>query len=434
MPPLDSEDSEKTTAAVSAGPNFPVVGIGASAGGLSAIITVLENLPSDCGMAIVIVIHLSPRHESNASAILQGSTRMPVQQVQGEVEILANNVYVIPPTQDLAMFDGHLRIADAVRPRGRHIVIDTFFRSLAEAHADRAVGVVLSGTGADGSAGIAWLKQNGGVVIAQSPDDAEHDGMPNSAIATGNVDMVLPAAEIAQRLTEIWRNAQQIEMPDPERSGLHARAASAPEAAEDALRDVMASLRVRTGHDFKHYKRATILRRIERRLQVVATAHPADYRDYLHSHPDEARALLDDLLIGVTQFFRDRRAFETLEREILPSLVSALHDDDQMRVWVPPARPARKPIRSPCWSARRWPVRGARASSRCSRPTSTSARSRPHARAAIRRRSSPTCRRRVCAATSRKKAAPGASPSRSATRWCSRCTTCSAIRRSRGST
>ncbi len=253
---------------IGSGLDFAVVGIGASAGGLAAIKTLLEGLPAAPDMAFVVVLHLSPKHESNAAAILQGSTRMPVAQVTGRVAIERDHVYVIPPTHDLAMIDGALSLTDAARPRGRHIVIDLFFRTLADAHRDRGIGIVLSGTGADGSAGIARLKEQGGIVIAQSPDDAEYDGMPRSAIATGKVDIVLPAAEIADRLVSLWSNARRIEIPDGGIVVPSARPPSSPEAAEDALREIMKILHLRTGHDFKSYKRATVLRRIERRLQV----------------------------------------------------------------------------------------------------------------------------------------------------------------------
>ena len=314
--------------------DFPVVGIGASAGGIDALRRLLEQMPKEPDFAIVVILHLSPRHESSAAEVLQSATQLQVQQVKHTVAIERNKVYVIPPTQDLSMSDGHLVLSDAVRPLGRHIVIDTFFRTLAEAHRDRAVGIVLSGTGADGSMGIGWLKQYGGVVLAQSPDDAQHDGMPMAAIATGHVDIVLPAADIAQRLGELWANAQRIELPDAAASDLHAKESTGPEAAEAALQAVLVLVRQRTGHDFKHYKRATLLRRIERRLQVTGTGTLPEYRDFLTAHSQETQALLGDLLIGVTQFFRDRASFEALEREVVPALFKEAFDRDQLRVWV----------------------------------------------------------------------------------------------------
>ena len=322
-------------AAHTSGLDFFVVGIGASAGGLAAIKTLLEGLPAAPDMAFVVVLHLSPTHESNASAIFQNSTRMPVTQVQGRMKIERNHVYVIPPGNDLEMFDGQLQLVPSKRQRGKHVVIDHFFRTLAETHRTRAVGIVLSGTGSDGSVGIAALKEKGGVVLAQNPEDAEHDGMPQSAIATRKVDIVLPVADMADHLVKLWQNASQIEIPDRVRVDQAANDARAPADAEDALKRIMALLQQRTGHDFRHYKRATVLRRIERRMQVSRTPTLVAYRQYLQEVTGEAKALLGDMLIGVTQFFRDRPAFEALEREVLPKIFENLDDDRSVRIWVP---------------------------------------------------------------------------------------------------
>jgi two-component system, chemotaxis family, CheB/CheR fusion protein len=331
--PTSSSDDEPAVAATAL--DFPVVGVGASAGGLAAIKVLLEGLPAEPDMAFVIVLHLSPRHESNAAAILQTVTRMPVAQVQGRVRIERDHVYVIPPTHDLAMIDGALALVENDRPRGRHVVIDLFFRTLADAHRERAIGIVLSGTGSDGSAGIARLKEAGGIVISQSPGDAEYDGMPKSAIATGKVDIVLPVADIPNRLVEIWSNTRRIELPDAAKIDVAGNEPASPETAEEALREIMKLLQQRTGHDFRNYKRATVLRRIERRLQVNTLPDLMSYRRFLSGDADEARALLDDMLIGVTQFFRDRPAFEALEREVIPRLFESVPDDEAVRVWVP---------------------------------------------------------------------------------------------------
>jgi len=173
--------------------DYPVVGIGASAGGLKALMTFFEHMPSDCGMAFVIILHLSPRHESSADKILQNVTRMPVRQVTGPVPIERNHVYVIPPAMDLSMNDGYLRLQKPTRARGPQVAIDLFFRALADVHHTHAIGIVLSGSGADGSVGLSRIKEQGGVTLAQSPEDAEHDSMPLRAIETGMVDIVLPA-------------------------------------------------------------------------------------------------------------------------------------------------------------------------------------------------------------------------------------------------
>ena len=320
------------------GLDFPVVGIGASAGGIAAVQRVLEGLPGAPGMAFVVVMHLSPKHESSAASIFQQSTSMPVVQVQGELRIERDHVYVIPPSRDLHMVDGHLALREPERARGRHVVVDLFFRTLAETHRERAIGIVLSGTGVDGSLGVAQLKGQGGIVIAQSPQDAEHPGMPAAAVASGKVDFILPAAEIPGRLLSLWNNARSIELPAPEATDIAAHESAAPQAAEKALREILQVLQRRTGNDFRHYKRGTMLRRIERRLQVNSVPTLQAYRQLLETEPAEAKALLDDMLIGVTQFFRDRPAFEALERQVLPKLFEADGDDEHdepLRVWVP---------------------------------------------------------------------------------------------------
>jgi len=194
---------------------FPVVGLGASAGGLAALTTFFEALPPSPGAAFVVVLHLSPSHESHSAAILQRATSLAVTQVTGDTKLQGNHVYVIPPGHSLTMTDGKLCLGENERLRGRPIVIDMFFRTLAMAHGPRAFAVVLSGTGADGAVGIADIKGQGGVVLAQHPDDAEYEGMPASAIATGQVDIVLPAAQLGPKVVDLWANAQKIEGADP---------------------------------------------------------------------------------------------------------------------------------------------------------------------------------------------------------------------------
>ncbi|MBT2322309.1 PAS domain-containing protein [Variovorax paradoxus] len=317
--------------------NFPVIGIGASAGGLEALLHFFEQMPAQSGMAFVTILHLSPKHESSAAEILQRATRMPVTQVTKDTAIEADHVYVIPPGVDLMMDDGHLRPARRERAKGPHVAIDVFFRTMALVHRERAVCIVLSGTGSDGAVGLTKVKEQGGVTMAQSPEDAAHDGMPRSAIATGMVDFVLPAVDMGQRLIEIWSNAQRIKLPDAHKSSSNAEEPAAPvsnQLAERALQEVMGLLRSYTRHDFRHYKRATVLRRIERRLQVNRLADLPAYRDYLRAHAEEAAPLLQDMLISVTNFFRDRDAFEALEREVLPKLVENKEPGEQVRAWV----------------------------------------------------------------------------------------------------
>jgi two-component system CheB/CheR fusion protein len=317
--------------------SFPVVGLGASAGGLIALKQILGNLPRNNGMSFVVILHLSPKHESIADKVLQNSTAMPVVQVSESTPLQPDHVYVISPNHDLAMSDGSLCVRDSQRPRGHHVAIDLFFRTLADTHQDKAVGIVLSGTGADGAVGIARIKEQGGVTFVQSPEDAEYDDMPRNAIAGAQIDFVLPAAEIPDKLVEWWRNAREIQLPQPEPQArpLLQTPADQREVAEVALREILDLLATRSGHDFRHYKRATVLRRIERRMQVNMVKDLPDYREFLRSHPEETSSLLDDMLIGVTNFFRDRESFEALEREVIPELFSAARPPEQVRVWVP---------------------------------------------------------------------------------------------------
>jgi two-component system CheB/CheR fusion protein len=321
---------------------FPVVGIGTSAGGVAALQQLIGQLPPKSGMAFVVILHLSPTHDSLAAEILQRVTSMPVTQVQDRVKIEADHVYIIPPLHDLGMQGGHLQLAPAPQDTGVfHAAIDLFFRTLADAHGEFGIGVVLTGTGSDGAVGITRIKEAGGVTLAQSPDDAEYDGMPRAAIATGMVDIVLPLKAMPERLVELWRNMAQIRLPAEIRAHLAEDAVAnkndSPDAArraELALSDVMKLLRLHTHHDFKHYKRATVLRRIERRLQVNRLPDLPAYRDYLQQNKKESALLLQDLLISVTHFFRDPEAFEALQREAVASLFRGRRSDDTVRVWV----------------------------------------------------------------------------------------------------
>jgi two-component system CheB/CheR fusion protein len=315
---------------------FSVVGIGASAGGIVALQRFLTELPSSTGMAFVIVLHLAPDQDSAMAAILQLRTRMPVMQVTGTVAIEPDHVYVIPPNQDLVMNDSALHIVPAARTRGVRTVIDKFFRALAEVHRERSIGVILSGAGSDGAVGIARIKEMGGVTVVQAPDDAEHAGMPQSAIATGAVDFVLPVVEMPQKLIELARNTRMIVLPKAGELGLaigHGKSVDDDEH-EQALRDILGIVHQRTGHDFRQYKRATILRRIERRLQVAMLPDVQHYRKLIETDPNEVFALLQDLLISVTNFFRDREAFEALEREVIPRIFQTTPVDEQIRSWT----------------------------------------------------------------------------------------------------
>ncbi|MCK8684252.1 CheR family methyltransferase [Pseudomonas umsongensis] len=318
---------------------FPVVGIGASAGGLNAVKSFFEHMPNDNGMAFVVILHLAPDHESIADRIIQDVTQMPVRQVTETIPIEKNCVYVISPAHALIMNDGYLSVAPAQRSAGSHISIDLFFRDLADVHKERAFCVVLSGAGSDGAVGLSRIKEQGGVTLVQTPEEAEFDSMPRAAIDTRMVDLVMPVAQMPQKLLELWHNAQTIILPGANDPGLKTALPEERDAAktERILQDILLHLRTHTGHDFKHYKRATVLRRIERRLQVTAQPNLAAYYDYLQTHPEENNALLGDMLIGVTNFFRDREAFEALEREVVPNLVKSLRDSqphrEEIRIW-----------------------------------------------------------------------------------------------------
>lgn len=316
---------------------FPVVGIGASAGGIQALLRFFEALPTDCGMAFVVVMHLSREHQSHLDEILQRATRMPVRQVTETVTVHAEHIYVIPPGSNLTMSDSYLCLSPAERPLGDHVAVDLFFRDLADVHKTHAIAIVMSGNGADGSVGLARIKEQGGVTLAQTPEDAEFASMPASAIAAGAVDFVLPVVEMPQKLLELAATINSLNQRDPQRFDFDARASGpSSKAMQLALRDILTLLRTRTGHNFKQYKTATVLRRVERRMQVNTIADMPTYANYLHEHPEETTALLKDMLIGVTNFFRDREAFEALERDVLPALFEQLpspEEDQELRVW-----------------------------------------------------------------------------------------------------
>jgi len=239
---------------------FPIVGIGASAGGLAAFEAFFSGMPpdSDPGMAFVLVQHLAPDHKSILTDLIRRYTRMQVFEVEDGMEVQINCAYIIPPNRDMAFLNGTLQLLEPVDPRGRRLPIDFFFRSLAQDQRERAIGVVLSGTGSDGTLGVRAIKGEGGMVMAQNPESTEYDGMPRSAIATGLVDYEVPPAEMAAQLIAYTAHA----FGKPPRPSL-----PAPQS-ENALKKIFVLLRARTGHDFSQYKPSTIQRRIERRMAV----------------------------------------------------------------------------------------------------------------------------------------------------------------------
>jgi two-component system, chemotaxis family, CheB/CheR fusion protein len=311
-----------------------VVGLGGSAGSIGAMQKFFDGMPRDCGMAFVVVLHLSPEHDSLLSDILQRSSKLRVLQATDGQKVEPNQVYVIPPGRQITLTDGHLRLTELPRERGRRMTVDMFFRSLADTHGPHAVAIVLSGGDGDGALGIKRIKERGGLTIAQDPEVAEHAGMPRAAIATSMVDWVLRVEEMPARLLEYQAREKRLQVP-PEVGPNPAAVPRPPVGVEEAaLRDVLAFLRTRTGRDFSYYKRATIVRRIARRMQVNEVDTTPAYLTYLRTHPGEAGALLQDLLISVTNFFRDREAFEALEK-LVPELFRNKAHSDTVRVWVP---------------------------------------------------------------------------------------------------
>jgi two-component system, chemotaxis family, CheB/CheR fusion protein len=312
----------------------PVVGLGGSAGSLPALQAFFRAMPADSGMAFVVVIHLSPEHESKLAEILQRETTMPVAQVASTEKVEPNRVYVIPPGKGLESTDGWIELADMHPERGRRVTVDQFFRTLGDVYGPQAAVVVLSGADSDGAIGLKRVKERGGLTIAQDPSEAQQTEMPRSAIATGMVDWVLPAGQMPARLLAYRRLEGRLELPPedgPPPGQVLPR--STHEAREAALRDVLAYLRTRTGRDFGVYKRATIVRRIARRMQVNGTEDLPSYLNFLRTHAGEPVALLQDLLISVTNFFRDPEAFAALEAEI-PRIFAGKGPDDAVRVWV----------------------------------------------------------------------------------------------------
>ena len=316
--------------------DFAIVGLGASAGGVEALQQFFANAATDTGIAFVVVLHLSTTHESHLDEILQRTTAMPVIRVVGSTPIEPNHVYVISPSLSLSMNDGHLLAAPTPADRKPPTAIDVFFRTLAAVHQERAICVVLSGSGSDGAVGLARVKEYGGVTFAQAPEDAQQDGMPRAAISTGSVDFVMPVADMPARIRGLVDNARRMRLPidlDPETQPRPIENADELRQAEDALRQIMNLVRVRTRHDFVHYKRGTLLRRIERRMQVHFQPTLHGYLDYLREHPEETGSLFQDLLISVTNFFRDRVAFTALESAGMEHAF-AVSRDGVVRLWV----------------------------------------------------------------------------------------------------
>ncbi|MDP3617031.1 MAG: chemotaxis protein CheB, partial [Rhodoferax sp.] len=322
QPQLPSAPASSDRASAS----FPVVGIGASAGGLAAFEAFFSGMPVDAdpGMAFVLVQHLAPDHKSILSDLIRRYTRMQVFEVEDGMLVKVNCAYIIPPNRDMAFLGGALQLLEPAAPRGQRLPIDFLFRSLAQDQGERAIGIVLSGTGSDGTAGVRAIKGEGGMVMAQTPESTEFDGMPRSAIATGLVDYELepdkmPAQIIAYASHAFGKLPQSDRLQTPK--------------SESALKKIFVLLRSQTGHDFSKYKPSTIHRRIERRMAVHQIATLDSYVKYLQQTPPEVVSLFGDLLIGVTSFFRDPEAFKMLENEVIPKLFADKPAGSTVRVW-----------------------------------------------------------------------------------------------------
>jgi two-component system CheB/CheR fusion protein len=304
-----------------------VVGIGASAGGLEALQAFFERMPVDTGMVFVVIQHLDPQHDTMMPELLARHTSMPVRLVARDTPLASNEIFVLPPNAALTIDDCTLRVSRAERIRGRRMPIDAFFRSLAEDQGDDAVGVIFSGTGTDGALGLKAIKEHGGLTLVQVPSSARYDSMPRAAIVSGAADHVLPVEEMPARLIEHLRSLATLRGGDGV-EGLRGE-------VERHLGRISTLLRNKTGHDFSRYKRSTLVRRIRRRVTEQQSGSVEEYLEALQREPREIDQLFRDLLIGVTDFFRDPEAFASLARKVVPKLFENKGPDSQVRVWVP---------------------------------------------------------------------------------------------------
>jgi len=306
---------------------FPIVAIGASAGGLEAITQLLKHLPAQTGMAFVIVQHLDPVRDSMLTDILKRATEMPVSEISDGLHVIPNHVFIIPPGCYLGILHGELQLLPYPDKTHRHSPIDHFMQTLADDQGSKAIGIVLSGTGSDGSLGLKAIKIANGITFAQDEASAAYSGMPSSAISAGVVDRVLPPDEIARELVQIGHY--------PNKQYLDLSAATVIPELDDAFNKILILLRSRSGHDFAHYKQTTIKRRIKRRMVLQKLENLKDYVKLLQSSKTEVDALFQDILINVTGFFRDPESFEALRQLVFPELIRNHRTDTPIRIWIP---------------------------------------------------------------------------------------------------
>ena len=305
---------------------FPVVGIGASAGGLEAFKKLIKAIPEHSGIAYILVQHLHPDYSSSLPDILQRETIIPVHEISDNVKVEPDHVYIIPANKMLVATDGILQLSPRPSKEHRNMPIDIFFSSLAEVHQSHAIGVVLSGNGADGTLGLKEIKDHGGITFAQDPDSAGYDAMPQSAIKSGVVDFILSPEEMPKQLLKL--NATYNILPSSE----HAIPKELTE--EESFKQVLSILRFNNGVDFTYYKQTTIRRRILRRMVILKLERIADYQAYLKQNKTEQDILFQDVLIPVTSFFRDPKIFEHLCNTVLPELIKDKSSVNPLRIWV----------------------------------------------------------------------------------------------------
>ena len=326
-PAKQARVDSRNTSKLKPNQTFLVAAVGASAGGIEALTELVRDLPTDTGIAFVFVQHLDPKHHSILTELLAKETKMKVSEVADGMRLEPNHIYVIPPNATMALSDHTLKLTPREKEPGGHMPIDHFMRSLAEEQGTRAVGVILSGFGSDGTLGLAEVQAQGGVTFAQDESSAKHDGMPRSAIAAGYVDYVLPPKGIARELARIARHPYV---------GRPAAAETESTPSDGgALSVIFQLLRRNTGLDFSHYRQTTILRRIQRRMVVHKIDRLPEYVRYIQTNPAEIKALYEDMLINVTSFFRNPGVFEAMKDHVFPKVLMNRAPDAAIRVWTP---------------------------------------------------------------------------------------------------
>ena len=323
MKPVNTK-KEPLPAVIKSTNQFPVVGIGASAGGLDAFKKLVKAIPENSGIAYVLVQHLDPTHESVLPELLQKVTLIPVVEISDKIKVKPDHIYVIPSNKMMVANDGILKLIPrpAAGKNNRNLPIDLFFTSLAEVHKANAIGVVLSGAASDGTAGLRAIKDNGGRTFAQDEESAAYGSMPHSAVQAGVVDFILPPGQIPQKILEITKNANSA---DTQNLLLH---------DNDDFKQIIDLLRLRKGTDFTYYKPSTIHRRILRRTALNKNENPTAYFAYLKDNKQEQDLLYQDMLIPVTSFFRDTKSFDILCKTFLPLIIKTKPASEAVRVWV----------------------------------------------------------------------------------------------------